>query len=55
MSRVEQALVEQGMYREKEKSHLEWPDHTPVEASGRFSSLRTKELMLLNRGVREDS
>ena len=26
---VTQALVGQRMYREQEKSHLEWPDHTP--------------------------
>ena len=26
---MKQALVEQRMYREQEKSHLEWPDHTP--------------------------
>ena len=25
-----QGLVEQGMYREQENSHLEWPDHTLV-------------------------
>ena len=25
---VKQALVGQGMYREQENSHLEWPDHT---------------------------
>ena len=25
---MKQALVEQGMYREEENSHLEWPDHT---------------------------
>ena len=23
---MKQALVEQGMYREEENSHLEWPD-----------------------------
>ena len=27
---VKQALVGQGMYREQESKHLEWPDHTPV-------------------------
>ena len=25
---MKQALVGQGMYREQENSHLEWPDHT---------------------------
>ena len=25
---MKQALVEQGMYRGQENSHLEWPDHT---------------------------
>ena len=25
---MKQALVGQGMYREQEKSYLEWPDHT---------------------------
>ena len=25
---MKQGLVKQGMYREQESSHLEWPDHT---------------------------
>ena len=25
---MERGLVEQGMYKEQEKSHPEWPDHT---------------------------
>ena len=29
---MKQALVKQGMYREKENSHLGWPDHTGVLA-----------------------
>ena len=29
-----QALVRQGMYREQENSHLEWPDHTLGGGSG---------------------
>ena len=24
---MNQGLVEQGLYKEQEKSHLEWPDH----------------------------
>ena len=28
---MKQALVEQGVYREQENSHLGWPDHTPVQ------------------------
>ena len=27
---VKQALVEQRMYREREESHREWPDHTTI-------------------------
>ena len=29
---VKQGLVRQGMYREQENSHLEWPDHTCVQS-----------------------
>ena len=28
---MKQALVGQGMNREQENSHLEWPDHTPPQ------------------------
>ena len=28
---VKQALVKQGMDREQENSHLEWPDHAPMK------------------------
>ena len=28
---MRQGLDQQGMYREQENSHLEWPDHTGVD------------------------
>ena len=31
---MKQALVEQGMYREQENSHLGWPDHTEGVVGG---------------------
>lgn len=34
---VKQALVEQGMYREREESHREWPDHTTGNINKRYS------------------
>ena len=30
---MKQRLVEQGMYREQENSHLEWPDHTHTKTN----------------------
>ena len=27
---MKQTLVEQGMYKEQENSHLGWPDHTDI-------------------------
>ena len=49
MVQVKQALVEQGMYREQENSHLVWPDHT-LPNLGKIIILKIFQLSLYLSG-----
>ena len=42
---MKQALVRQGMYREQENIHLEWPDHTMSQLAF------VEEKVITNHGV----
>ena len=41
---MKQGLAEQGVYREQENSHLEWPDHT--EEDWQSEHFETKSISL---------
>ena len=47
---MKQALVEQGKYRQQEKSRLGWPDHTAIDrkVTNMLDTKRTVSIITLN-------